>query len=70
MSGDSYGGKRRRPQKGQVWRSRDPRDDGLEVVVLDAWGGNDMWPGWVRIQRFRKTNVRFDRFHRDYEFVR
>lgn len=49
------------PEPGQVWRSRDPRDDGLLVTVVDVANG------FVRIQRFRKTTVSLRRFHRDYE---
>lgn len=49
------------PEPGQVWRSRDPRDDRLLVTVLDVANG------FVRIQRFRKTTVSLTRFHRDYE---
>lgn len=49
------------PQPGEVWRSRDPRDDGLLVTVIDVANG------FVRIQRFRKTTVSLRRFHREYE---
>jgi hypothetical protein len=56
------------PQAGDIWRSRDPRDDGLLVTVLDVWA--DSSHKWVRIQRFRKTNVSLRRFHSDYVFVR
>lgn len=48
------------PEVGQVWRSRDPRDDNLSVRVLAVDETH------VTIQRFRKTRVRLDRFHRDY----
>ena len=49
------------PVIGSIWRSRDPRDDGLCVKVLAVENG------YVRIQRHRKTNVSLTRFHRDYE---
>jgi hypothetical protein len=49
------------PEAGQKWRSRDPRDNGLVVTVLDVANG------YVRIQRFRKTTVGLRRFRRDYE---
>lgn len=49
------------PQPGEVWLSRDPRDNDLKVTILDVANG------FVRIQRFRKTTVSLVRFHRDYE---
>jgi hypothetical protein len=55
------------PRVGDVWRSRDKRDEGLEVTVLEVLYPR---PGYVRIQRYNKTLVRLSRFHRDYEFVR
>lgn len=51
------------PQVGEVWRSRDPRDDGLRVEIL--YVARDR----VRIQRFHRTWVALRRFHRDYEPV-
>ena len=60
-------GTKRLPRKGETWRSRDPRDQGLTVTVLDVWA--DSSHKWVRIQRFRKTNVSLRRFHSDYEPV-
>jgi hypothetical protein len=61
---DLYAEARPMPQAGDVWRSRDPRDDGLRVDVIAVENG------YVRIQRFRKTNVSLGRFHREYELVR
>ena len=49
-----------RPEPGQVWVSRDPRDEGLRVTVLAVDETH------ATIQRFRKTRVRLDRFRRDY----
>lgn len=49
------------PQVGEIWRSRDPRDDGLRVEIL--YVARDR----VRIQRFKRTWVALRRFHRDYE---
>ena len=51
------------PKPGERYRSRDPRDEGLTVRVLGVENGR------VRIERFNKTSVRLDRFHRDYELV-
>lgn len=51
------------PEVGSVWRSRDPRDDGLRVTVLAVANG------YVQIQRFRKTRVSLTRFHREYSPV-
>ena len=51
------------PKPGERYRSRDPRDEGLTVRVLAVEDGR------VRIERFNKTSVRLDRFHRDYELV-
>lgn len=51
------------PEVGSVWRSRDPRDAGLQVTVLAVANG------YVRIQRFRKTNVSLKSFHSEYEPV-
>jgi hypothetical protein len=51
------------PEIGSRWISRDPRDDGLVVTVLAVANG------FVRIQRYRKTNVSLRRFRRDYEPV-
>ena len=51
------------PCVGQFWRSRDPRDHGLIATVLWVAGG------YVGVQRFRKSTVRLDRFHRDYELL-
>ena len=48
------------PKPGERWRSRDKRDDGLIVTVLDVANG------YVRIQRFRKTTISLARFRRDY----
>lgn len=48
---------------GQRWRSRDPRDNGLEVTVLSVGYR------YVTIQRFRKSRVRRDRFQKNYERV-
>lgn len=56
------------PVAGEVWRSLDPRDNGLEVEVLQVWAHSSHQ--WVRIQRYRKTNVGLHRFHRAYTFVR
>ena len=50
-----------RPEPGQTWRSRDKRDRSLEIRVL---GVDDRY---VQIKRFKKTRVRLDRFHEDYE---
>ena len=55
---------RRVPQPGDVWASRDSRDNGLHVTVLAVSNG------YVRIQRFRKSTVSLRRFHSDYLFVR
>lgn len=54
---------RRIPQVGERYRSRDARDNGLTVTVIDYANG------FVRIQRFRKTTVSLRRFYRDYELV-
>lgn len=51
------------PKVGEVWRSRDPRDDGLRVEILEVVRDR------VRIQRFRRNWVALRRFHRDYEPV-
>jgi len=52
------------PCKGQVWRSRDKRDDGLNVTVISVE------PDRIQIQRFKKVWVRRDRFVSSYEFVK
>lgn len=52
----------RQPREGDVWRSRDPRDDGLTVNVLRV--ENDR----VYIQRFNRTSVALRRWHFDYEY--
>ena len=48
------------PQVGELWRSRDRRDDGLTVEILDVTDTH------VHIRRFNKTKVRRDRFRKDY----
>lgn len=50
---------------GQRWRSLDPRDDGLIVTVLGTSGPG----GFVTIQRFRKSRVRYERFVKAYRLV-
>lgn len=59
--------RRRVPFPGDTWRSRDKRDEGLTVTVLavdDPHSG-----GFVYIKRFRKSRVRYARWHSEYEFV-
>jgi hypothetical protein len=58
---------KRKPQVGDIWQSKDPRDKGLRITVIDVWC--DSSHGWIRIQRFRKSTVSAARFHRDYIFV-
>jgi hypothetical protein len=48
---------------GSVWRSRDPRDNGLTVTVLRVESSR------IQIQRYRKSWVRRNRFRFDYEPV-
>lgn len=55
--------RRQPPVVGDRWRSRDRRDDGLIVRVLSV---DDRF---VYIKRFRKSRVRLDRWHSEYEFV-
>lgn len=50
---------------GQRWKSLDPRDEGLTATVLSTSGPG----GFVTIQRFRRTRVRFERFVKAYELV-
>ena len=50
---------------GQRWRSLDKRDNGLLVTVLSTSGPG----GFVTIQRFRKSKVRYERFQREYRLV-
>lgn len=52
------------PKAGDTWRSRDKRDNGKEVTVLEV-GLNH-----VTIQRFRKTRVHIKNWASQYEFVR
>lgn len=48
---------------GQKWRSLDSRDDGLTVTVLRVESRR------IQIQRFNKSWIRWDRFHKAYEKV-
>lgn len=50
------------PEVGQHWVSRDHRDHGLTVKILEVT------PTHVIIKRFNTTRVRRDRFHKDYRY--
>lgn len=50
---------------GQRWESLDPRDEGLKVAVLATSGVG----GYVTIQWFRKSRVKYERFVKLYRLV-
>jgi hypothetical protein len=49
--------------KGAVWRSKDPRDNGRKVVVLQVFVDR------VVVQGSRKSTIRRARFVEHYEYV-
>lgn len=51
------------PEVGQYWVSRDYRDKGLRVKILEVT------PTHVIIKRFNRSQVRRDRFRKDYTYM-
>lgn len=52
---------------GQVWRSKDKRDGGLTVTVLQV--GNQWSADFVQVQRLRKTWIQVSTLLRRYELT-
>lgn len=55
---------------GQVWESRDPRDDGMQVTVLSIDGDVTWGNGFVTVQRLRKSDMRASTLRRYYRLVK
>ena len=51
------------PAPGQVWESRDPRDEGRTVLV-------ERVGAFVYVKGNRRSTIRLDNFRRLYRFVR